>query len=80
MDEKLKQACLRIVESLSDADFSDANIVKSEETVEKFDYDVFISYSHKNPAEAESMLKMFRELDPELKVFYDRSELVTGKS
>lgn len=44
----------------------------------KFDYDVFISYSHKNPEHAEKMLKTIADMDPGLRVFYDRSELTTG--
>lgn len=47
-------------------------------TAEKFEYDVFISYSHRNPTQAEQLLKIFNEIDSEVKVFYDRSELTAG--
>ena len=45
---------------------------------DKFDYDVFISYSHKNPSHAESLLECFKSVDRSCKVFYDRSALTTG--
>ena len=45
---------------------------------DKFKYDVFISYSHKNPDQAEALLQAFKEIDENVKVFYDRSALTTG--
>ena len=42
-------------------------------------YDVFISYSHKNPDQAKELLQRFETECPDMRVFYDRSELTTGK-
>ena len=41
-------------------------------------YDVFISYAHKTPKEANKMYENLLDLEPELKVFLDRSVLRTG--
>ena len=43
-------------------------------------YDVFISYAHKSPKEATKMYENLLDLQPDLKVFLDRSELRTGVS
>jgi hypothetical protein len=45
---------------------------------DKFEFDVFISYSHKNPHHAETLLESFNSIDADCKVFYDRSALTTG--
>ena len=42
-------------------------------------YDVFISYSHKNPDQAKELLQRFETECPDMRVFFDRSELTTGK-
>ena len=42
-------------------------------------YDVFISYAHKSPEAATKMFENLQDIDPNLKVFLDRSELRTGK-
>ena len=80
---KLKQACKQVMHAISNNESDTGNVdskfKKEDNCVEKFEYDVFVSYSHKNPSEAETMLKIFADLDPKVKVFYDRSELVMGE-
>jgi hypothetical protein len=48
----------------------------SEET---FQYDIFISYSHKQPKQSEKILQMLTTANSDLKIFFDRSELTMGK-
>ncbi|WAR19248.1 hypothetical protein MAR_001086 [Mya arenaria] len=75
-------ACSMVIESLdkqpSDAATSKTIIEAKLQSAEKFQYDVFISYSHRNPQQAELMLEIFKHIDPLIKVFYDRSALTTG--
>ena len=42
-------------------------------------YDIFISYCHKNAPKAEAFLNRFRELGSSLSVFFDRIELKAGE-
>ena len=42
-------------------------------------YDVFLSYSHCNLAEAKQFLTTLQQADPTLKVFFDYDELKTGE-
>ena len=87
-DQKLSSACTKIVEKLDDTLLTpsggDTIQYKQQLTpsveAEKFKYDVFISYSHKNPDQAEAFLQAFKEIDETVKVFYDRSALTTGWS
>ena len=44
----------------------------------KMEYDVFISYSHKNLATAKIVLDTIKAKAPELNVFFDYEELQTG--
>ena len=41
-------------------------------------YDIFISYAHRADTEATSLYETLQNLDPTVKVFFDRSELKTG--
>ena len=43
-----------------------------------YTHDYFISYSHSNTIEAESLYNTITEADPTLKVFIDKNELKTG--
>ncbi|XP_052768889.1 uncharacterized protein LOC128209084 [Mya arenaria] len=80
--DKIREACSMVIESLdkqpSDAATSKTIIEAKLQSAEKFQYDVFISYSHRNPQQAELMLEIFKHIDPLIKVFYDRSALTTG--
>lgn len=42
------------------------------------DYDVFISYSHKNTAASEALEAALRRLQPDLRIFVDRKDLDIG--
>ena len=42
-------------------------------------YDVFISYSHRNTAKAKEFLDAMQQMNPELDIFFDKSELRTGR-
>lgn len=80
---KIMSACGNIVLAIEEHDSGDGNTAPvsatdKAESKEKFNFDVFISYSHKNPAHAEKLLESFNKLDPSFKVFYDRSALTTG--
>ena len=41
-------------------------------------YDIFLSYSHKDDTKANHMVKLLQELNPDLRVFFDMEELKTG--
>ncbi|KAH3853277.1 uncharacterized protein LOC127875226 [Dreissena polymorpha] len=77
MKNKNAAACSAVLASLSNQSDDNKPILQIN-PADKFDYDVFISYSHKNPEHAEKMLKTISNIDPGLRVFYDRSELKTG--
>ena len=51
---------------------------RKREVTEDGAYDIFISYAHRTPAEASRLHKTLLDLDPNLKIFLDRSELKTG--
>ena len=45
---------------------------------DEFDFDVFVSYSHKNAAAADAFVLHLRQLRPGIRVFVDRHELQVG--
>jgi hypothetical protein len=76
LDVKINQACTFVINpSLSKSQNTD-----DEDPAERFQYDIFISYSHKHPKQAQTMIKMITEANPDLKIFFDRSELTMGRS
>ena len=82
-DGKIKQACGIVLTSLDDhpANTEEAKtdfLQAKQQKAEKAQFDVFISYSHRNPQQAEEMLETFKQVDTNTKVFYDRSALTTG--
>nr|KAG5685786.1 hypothetical protein BaRGS_019849 [Batillaria attramentaria] len=46
--------------------------------VDKKKYDVFISYAHRTPVEANRVHQALLDIDPDLRIFFDKSELTTG--
>ena len=86
-EEKLTVACSDIVSKLDDTLLSPGTGGTIQYKIKqltpitneaRFKYDVFISYSHKDPQQAEALLQAFGEIDEMVRVFYDRSELTTG--
>ena len=53
--------------------------IKEGEKTGKYNYDIFISYSHKSPQEANKLLAAFQKKDPNLKIFFDYEELKSGQ-
>lgn len=45
-----------------------------------FDYDLFVSYAHKDVAPADAIINCIRQLQPQLRLFVDRFELNPGSS
>lgn len=86
MEGKIQTACANVIVAIQELDTVDGdsqgfpNVESSnKQSNEKYEFDVFISYSHKNPSHAKTLLEMFNKIDPTCKVFYDRSSLTTGK-
>ncbi|XP_053381055.1 uncharacterized protein LOC123529545 [Mercenaria mercenaria] len=82
-DGKIQSACGNIILAIEQHGDNKTPMPPSADTNneqqnDKFEFDVFISYSHKNPVHAETLLETFNKIDPDLKVFYDRSALTTG--
>jgi hypothetical protein len=79
---KIKEACQSLTTTLEDQPTNQGAVSPFSQQVPSGDgeksYDVFLSYSHRNPAHAETFLQLFADLAPNLKVFYDRSELTAG--
>ncbi|XP_060564379.1 uncharacterized protein LOC132723632 [Ruditapes philippinarum] len=79
---KIQSACKNIIMSIEQHDSGDikqsALETNNKQQNDKFEFDVFISYSHKNPHHAETLLESFNSIDADCKVFYDRSALTTG--
>lgn len=74
VDIKVNQACSLLMNPSSENPDKDDDVM----TEERFDYDVFISYSHKKPQEAEDLLVILSSGNSDLKIFFDRSELTMG--
>ncbi|XP_046575600.1 uncharacterized protein LOC124283651 isoform X2 [Haliotis rubra] len=72
----IKQACITILSSVPESDQTKDN--SKPEPPSKTTYDVFISYSHRDPTPAQTLLQCLQEQDSTLSVFFDRSELKTG--
>ena len=41
-------------------------------------YDIFLSYSHRDDEQARHIVELLRKLHPKLRVFFDIQELKTG--
>ncbi|XP_067680126.1 uncharacterized protein [Haliotis asinina] len=72
----IKQACITILCSVPESDPSKDNSKPA--LPSRTTYDVFISYSHRDPTPAQTLLQCLQEQDSTLSVFFDRSELKTG--
>ncbi|KAK7104240.1 uncharacterized protein [Littorina saxatilis] len=90
-EEKMLTACTMLIKEIDKDKFlsprksphSDSKSVVSSTAASKTTqpskaYDIFISYSHRNPKEVFKLYENLLDLDPDLCVFLDRSELNTG--
>ncbi|XP_033734725.1 uncharacterized protein LOC117323550 [Pecten maximus] len=81
-ESKIQHACSILVEKISnpeqDAEDDKTNVLDLPGPTRTKNYDVFISYSHKNPDQAGDVLKELLGSKPEPKIFFDRSELTMG--
>ncbi|ESO87656.1 hypothetical protein LOTGIDRAFT_234910 [Lottia gigantea] len=72
-DERLiGKACEIIIEAIEEDTVEVLSVKKTPH------YDVFISYAHRTPLEAESMLGLLQTNSPWLNIFFDKRELCTG--
>ena len=65
---KIQDACVQLIEELSATPTKAAN-----------EYDVFISYCHKNKQIAQEILSYLQGQRSDLKIFFDYAELKTGE-
>ena len=93
VEEKLTAACLMLVKDLDqdqqqqqqqqqqqlEQSVKPTSEGEAEEEREDSVYDIFISYAHRTPVEATHLYETLLDMDPNLKIFLDRSELKTGK-
>lgn len=56
------------------------NAPKVDKEVDDYQYDIFVSYSHQNTAEANYLVSLLKELDNKLRIFIDRKELNVGSA
>ena len=91
-EEKIFSACKLLVSDLArksltvkdvnDKETADNDTDDSDSDDEKNKndntYDIFISYAHKAATQAKNMYDNLMDIDPTLKIFFDRNELRTG--
>ncbi|XP_069116423.1 uncharacterized protein [Argopecten irradians] len=79
---KIQDACSLLLTKLSnpeeDTETAQTNILDLPGPARTKNYDIFISYSHKNPEPAGDVLKELLGAKPEPRIFFDRSELTMG--
>nr|XP_006813739.1 PREDICTED: uncharacterized protein LOC100371202 [Saccoglossus kowalevskii] len=75
--QKIQVACVQLIDSLSKLiSLLPQNRSHVSQRL-KFEYDVFLSYSHKNSNKASLLLNGLLEVDSSLKIFFDTEELKT---
>ena len=72
----MELACARL---MPDKTEKERNTTIETELKDNFSHDVFISYAHKNPKEANILLDEFEKQFPDIDVFFDRQDLQVGK-
>ncbi|XP_077868252.1 uncharacterized protein LOC100375438 [Saccoglossus kowalevskii] len=75
---KLATACHQVIVALT---LEVTMVTQKGQSIKKrsdLNYDVFISYSHKNSQQATAVLNKLTNLNPDLKIFFDKEELKTG--
>ena len=68
-DEQIAFACSSLLEQIASNQEGEGKNLK---------YDVFISYSHRNQTQANTVRETLQNQDKDLKVFFDSEELKTG--
>nr|XP_006820675.1 PREDICTED: uncharacterized protein LOC100375438 [Saccoglossus kowalevskii] len=74
---KLATACHQVIVALT---LEVTMVTQKGQSIKKrsdLNYDVFISYSHKNSQQATAVLNKLTNLNPDLKIFFDKEELKT---
>ncbi|XP_022335076.2 uncharacterized protein LOC111131714 [Crassostrea virginica] len=72
---KMELASARLILEKEEKERND--VIKTE-IKDNFSHDVFISYAHKNPKEANILLDEFEKQFPDIDVFFDRQDLQVG--
>lgn len=70
---KMESACTRLM--LTETEGGESNVSPADDNVS---HDVFISYAHKDPKQAQLLLDEFEKQYPDMEVFYDRQDLQVG--
>lgn len=71
----MESACTRLM--LTETEGGESNVSPADDNVS---HDVFISYAHKDPKQAQLLLDEFEKQYPDMEVFYDRQDLQVGMS
>lgn len=72
---KMESACTRLI--LTETEGGESNVSQADDNV---NHDVFISYAHKDPKQAQLLLDEFEKQYPDMEVFFDRQDLKVGMS
>lgn len=70
---KMESACTRLM--LTETEGGEDNVSPADDNVS---HDVFISYAHKDPKQAQILLGEFENQYPDMEVFFDRQDLHVG--
>lgn len=73
---KMESACTRLMLSETEPG-GESNVSPADDNVS---HDVFISYAHKDPKQAQLLLDEFEKQYPDMEVFFDRQDLHVGMS
>lgn len=81
-EQKIFLACTLLIKALDRGDQTDSkpNPEGDQKQImgDKKKYDVFISYAHKTPVDANRVHHGLLDINPDLRIFLDKSELMTG--
>uniref|UniRef100_K1PKC1 Collagen alpha-6(VI) chain n=1 Tax=Magallana gigas TaxID=29159 RepID=K1PKC1_MAGGI len=70
---KMESVCTRLM--LTETEGGESNVSQADDNV---NHDVFISYAHKDPKQAQLLLDEFEKQYPDMEVFFDRQDLKVG--
>ncbi|XP_072037364.1 uncharacterized protein [Amphiura filiformis] len=75
-NKKIEEACKALIVSMTIKVHLETLVVDPA----PIQYDIFLSYSHRDDEQAYYIVELLRKLHPKLRVFFDLQELKTGKS